>query len=262
MNWNSLELEWRGPTAWVWMNRPERHNAFDEVLIGELTELLSRLDQESDARVIVLAGRGKSFSAGADLAWMKRQGEATQTENLEDARRLARLFRLLAECGKPTIARVHGAGMGGGLGLAAACDICLASESAVFATSEVRLGLIPSVISPYVVRAIGARQSHRYFQTGERISAVRAREIGLVHEVSSPEKLDDLVQAVVDELLCGGPSAQAASTRLIRDVTSRPVTEALIDVCAKGIAEVRSSPEAREGLNAFLEKRVPSWKDS
>lgn len=262
MSWNSLELEWNGPVARIWMNRPDRHNAFDETLIRELTALLTVLDKDASVRAIVLAGRGKSFSAGADLEWMTTQGQASMEENLADARRLAELFRTLAECSTPTLARVHGAAIGGGMGLAAACDICLASNDAVFATSEVRLGLIPSVIGPYVIRAIGERQCARYFQTGERISATRAQAIGLAHEVVQPEMLDDLVGKVVDALLEGGPHAQTASTALIGVLSNRPVTPDLIDGCAQRIAELRASPEAREGLNAFLAKRSPNWKAS
>ncbi len=190
---------------------------------------------------------------------MKRQGNASMEENLADARRLAELFRALAECAKPTIARVHGAAMGGGMGLAAACDICVASLRALFATSEVGLGIIPAVISPYVVRAIGERQACRYFQTAERIDAVRARELGLAHEVAEPEQLDAQVEAIVASLMTGGPQAQAAATALIRAVTNRPVTAELIDETAHRIAQLRATPEAREGLTAFLEKRAPAW---
>ncbi|MEW6342076.1 MAG: enoyl-CoA hydratase/isomerase family protein [Paraburkholderia sp.] len=260
MSWTTLELESRGPVAWVWMNLPERHNAFNETLIAELTGLLQSLDTDTSVRAIVLAGRGKSFSAGADLNWMKRQGQASTEENLADAQRLAELFRTVSECTKPTIARVHGAAMGGGMGIASACDICVASTNAIFATSEVRLGLAPGVISPYVVRAIGERQAYRYFQTAERISAARAREIGLAHEVAELDLLDDLVETTIESLLDGGPLAQAASTALIRLVANRPVTAGLTDDCACFIAALRSSPEAQEGLSAFLEKRAPTWK--
>ncbi|WP_348755929.1 enoyl-CoA hydratase-related protein, partial [uncultured Aquincola sp.] len=158
------------------------------------------------------------------------------------------------------LARVQGAAMGGGMGLAAACDICVASTAASFATSEVRLGILPGVISPYVVRAIGERQAYRYFQTAERMSAARARELGLVHEVAEPEQLDTAVQALVDALLAGGPKAQAASKDLIRAVANRPVDAALIEDTARRIAELRATPEAREGLSAFLDKRAPAWK--
>ncbi|WP_046113726.1 enoyl-CoA hydratase/isomerase family protein [Aquincola tertiaricarbonis] len=255
-----IDISHQGPVAWLWMSRAEVHNAFDESLIAELTGALQALDADEAVRVIVLAGRGKSFSAGADLNWMKRQGAASTEDNLVDARRLAELFRVLAECRTPTIARVQGAAMGGGMGLAAACDICVASTAASFATSEVRLGILPGVISPYVVRAIGERQAYRYFQTAERISAARARELGLVHEVAEPEQLDAAVQAVVDALLAGGPKAQAASKALIRAVAHRPVDAALIEDTARRIAELRATPEAKEGLGAFLDKRAPAWK--
>lgn len=255
-----IDISYEGPVAWLWMNRAEVHNAFDESLIAELTGALQALDADDAVRVIVLAGRGKSFSAGADLNWMKRQGAASTEDNLADARRLAELFRTLADCRTPTLARVQGAAMGGGMGLAAACDICVASTAASFATSEVRLGILPGVISPYVLRAIGERQAYRYFQTAERISAARGRELGLVHEVAEPEQLDAAVQSVVDALLAGGPKAQAASKALIRAVAHRPVDAALIDDTARRIAELRATPEAKEGLGAFLDKRAPAWK--
>ncbi|MDB5885026.1 MAG: enoyl-CoA hydratase/isomerase family protein [Polaromonas sp.] len=259
MNYTTIEIESRNACAWVWMNRPDKHNAFDELLIGELTTALTALDTDLSIRAVVLGGRGKSFSAGADLNWMKRQGEASADDNLMDARRLAELFRVLAYMSKPTIARVHGAAMGGGMGLAAACDICIASAQATFATSEVKLGIVPAVISPYVVRAIGERHSYRYFQTAERITAVRAREIGLAHEVTEPDQLDAQVQSVVGALLAGGPLAQAAATDMIRAVANRPVTPTLIEDTAQRIAHLRSTPEAKEGLSAFLEKRTPQW---
>lgn len=255
-----IDIEHRGAVAWLWMNRADVHNAFDETLIAELTSTLQALDSSDAVRVIVLAGRGKSFSAGADLNWMRRQGAASTEDNLADARKLAELFRVLSAGAKPTIARVQGAALGGGMGLASACDICVASSAAVFATSEVRLGIVPAAISPYVVRAIGERQAYRYFQTAERITAARARDIGLVHEVAEPEALDAAVQAVVDALLAGRPKAQAASTALIRAVANRPVTAELIEDTARRIAELRATPEAKEGLSAFLEKRSPAWK--
>ncbi|WP_293997561.1 enoyl-CoA hydratase/isomerase family protein [Sphaerotilus sp.] len=266
---HTLRVEHRGEpgraVAWVWMAKPAVHNAFDETLIAELTATLLALDADPAVRVIVLAGEGKSFSAGADLAWMQRQGAASVDENLADARRLAALFRTLSTLAKPTIARVHGAALGGGMGLAAACDICVATDRAVFATSEVKFGIIPSAISPYVIRAIGERQAYRYFQTAERISAARAREIGLVHEVTGsadPAALDAQIQAIVEALLTGGPNAQAAATDLIRAVANQPVTDAVVDDTARRIATLRSTPEAREGLSAFLEKRPPAWMTS
>ncbi len=259
MNNTTLQIERRGAAAWVWMNKPEVHNAFDEMLINELTAALATLDADTAVRTVVLAGRGKSFSAGADLNWMKRQGAASFDLNLDDARKLALLFRNLSLMAKPTIARVHGAALGGGMGLAAACDICVASTQAQFATSEVRFGIIPAAISPYVVRAIGERQAYRYFQTAERIEAERAREIGLVHELAEPQQLDAAVQAMVDALQAGGPLSQAAATELIRAVANRPVDDAVVEDTAQRIARLRATPEAREGLGAFLDKRPPGW---
>jgi methylglutaconyl-CoA hydratase len=256
---SSLKIERRGACAWVWMSRPELHNAFDETLIAELTDAFRRLDADPAVRAIVLAGEGKSFSAGADLNWMKRQGEASFDSNLDDARRLAALFRTISLCKTPTIARVHGAALGGGMGLASACDICIASTKAQFATSEVRFGIVPAAISPYVVRAIGERQAYRYFQTAERIPAERARELGLVHEVAEPDELDDRVQQIVEALLAGGPLAQAAATDLIRAVAGKPVDDAVVEDTARRIAGLRATAEAKEGLSAFIDKRSPAW---
>lgn len=256
---HTLEIERRKAAAWIWMNRPAVHNAFDESLIADLTDAFSMLDRDDSVRAIILAGVGKSFSAGADLSWMRRQGEATFEKNIEDARRLAELFRTVSECGTPTVARVHGAALGGGMGLASACDICVASTQASFATSEVRFGIIPAAISPYVIRAIGERQAYRYFQTAERIDSTRAREIGLVHEVATPEDLDIRVQGIVDALLVGGPVAQSAATDLIRAVATHQVDESLVEETARRIATLRATAEAREGLNAFLDKRQPEW---
>lgn len=255
----TLEIELHGPVATIWMNRPDLHNAFDEILIAELTAACIALDDDADVRVVVLAGRGKSFSAGADLNWMRRAANNGLDDNLNDARALAHMLRTLAEINKPTIARVQGAALGGGMGLAAACDVAVASTKAVFATSEVRFGIIPSAISPYVLRAIGARQATRYFQTAERIDAVRAREIGLVHETVAPEALDAKVREIVDSLLQGGPLAQAAAKDLIRAVDGQPVNDTLVEETAHRIAHLRATPEAREGIGAFLEKRSPNW---
>lgn len=259
----AVRLERRGAperqVAWLWMNRPQVHNAFDEALIAELTAAFVALGEDEAVRVIVLAGQGKSFSAGADLHWMRRQAGASLDANRADARRLAALFRTIAQCPKPTLARVHGAALGGGMGLAAACDLCVASTAASFATSEVRLGLIPSAIGPYVLRALGERQALRYFQTAERIEATRARELGLVHEVAEPEALDAAVQQMVDALLAGGPKAQAASKALIAAVAQRPIDDALVEDTAQRIATLRATPEALEGVSAFLDKRAAAW---
>ena len=257
--YETLEILRDGPIATIWMNRPDVHNAFNEALIAELTAACTALDADESVRVVVLAGRGKSFSAGADLNWMRRAADASVEENLQDARKLAGMLRTLAEMNKPTIARVHGAALGGGMGLASACDICIAGMGAVFATSEVKFGIIPSAISPYVLRAIGARQAGRYFQTAERISAARAVALGLAHEAVAPDALDATVQEVLTALLQGGPRSQAAAKDLIRAVANQPITDALVEDTARRIAGLRATPEAREGLAAFLDKRPAAW---
>lgn len=257
--YETLDIERDGGIATVWMNRPDVHNAFNAQLINDLTGACLQLDADDSVRVVVLAGRGKSFSAGADLNWMKAAGEASVEENLADARKLAGMLRTLSEMNTPTIARVQGAALGGGMGLASACDICVASEKAIFATSEVKFGIIPSAISPYVIRAIGERQSYRYFQSAERISAQRAGELGLAHEVVAPEALDDKVAEIVAALLQGGPKSQAAAKALIRAVANQPVSDAVVEDTSRRIASLRSTPEAKEGLSAFLDKRPAAW---
>lgn len=255
----TIEIERQGGLATLWMNRPEVHNAFNAELIAELTAAFLELDGDPSVRVVVLAGRGRSFSAGADLNWMKAAGAASEAENRADALKLAGMLRTLAELGKPTVARVQGAALGGGMGLACACDICLASTEAVFATSEVRFGIIPAAISPYVLRAIGPRQAGRYFQSAERIQAPRAVDLGIAHEAVAPADLDTTVAQVVAALLQGGPQAQAAAKALIRAVAHQPVTDTLVADTATRIATLRATPEAREGLAAFLEKRPAGW---
>jgi methylglutaconyl-CoA hydratase len=257
--YETLEIERDGGVAKVWMNRPDVHNAFNAQLIADLTAACRALDADDSVRVVVLGGRGKSFSAGADLNWMKAAGEAGEAENFADAMRLAGMLRTLSEMSKPTIARVHGAALGGGMGLASACDICVATERGLFATSEVKFGIIPSAISPYVLRAIGERQAYRYFQTAERINAARAAELGLVHELVDSEQLDAKVSQIVASLLEGGPKSQGAAKELIRAVANRPVDDALVEDTARRIARLRVTPEAREGLDAFLSKRPAAW---
>jgi methylglutaconyl-CoA hydratase len=255
----TLELERTGPVARVWMNRPAVHNALNEAMIDELAETFLDLGEDPDVRVIVLSGRGKSFSAGGDMDYMKRQGAAPRETNLATARALAEMFHIIASCPRPTIARVNGAAMGGGMGLVAVCDIAIASSSAILAASEVRLGLIPSTIAPYVVRAIGPRQASRLFVTGERIDAMHAQRIGLVHEIAEPDQLDAGIQQIVDNLLAGAPGAQSAAKSMIDAVVDRPITRELMEVTAVAIAERRADPEAVEGLSAFLEKRPADW---
>ena len=259
MSYETLAIVRAGGVATIWMNRPDVHNAFNAQLIADLTAACIELDADNAVRAVVLAGRGKSFSAGADLNWMRAAGEASEAENFADAMKLAGMLRTLAEMNKPTIARVHGAALGGGMGLASACDICIAGDKAVFATSEVKFGIIPSAISPYVIRAIGERQAYRYFQTAERINATRAAELGLAHEAVAAEALDAKVEEVVDALLQGGPKSQAAAKDLIRAVANRPVSDALVMDTAGRIASLRATPEAKEGLAAFLDKRPAAW---
>ncbi|MFL6650145.1 MAG: enoyl-CoA hydratase/isomerase family protein [Sulfurifustaceae bacterium] len=259
MTFQTLEIDIRDRIATVWMNRPDVHNAFDETLIRELTEAFAQLGRDPNARVIVLAGRGKSFSAGADLNWMKRAASYSVEESLRDARGLAAMLDALHRLPKPTVARVHGAALGGGVGLVAACDIAIASTDASFGMTEVKLGLIPSVISPYVIAAIGRRAAHRYFLTAERFGAAEAHRLGLAHAVCAPDALDADVAQIVAALLGGGPGAQATSKDLIAAVVGKPIDAAIMEETAKRIAAARATVEAKEGIAAFLEKRKPRW---
>ncbi len=259
-NYQHLQIEQDGGVATLWMNRPDRHNAFDEDLIEELTRSALALGADDNVRVVVLAGRGRSFSAGADLDWMRRAADYGYDKNLADAHTLAAMLRAIAEIPKPTVARVHGAALGGGMGLVAACDIAIASNNAMFATSEVRFGLIPATIGPYVLRAIGARQAGRYFQSAERIDAATALRIGLVHEVVAADQLDAKLGELLAALRSGGPEAQAASKRLIASVGNASLDDALIADTGDRIARVRAGDEAKEGIDAFLAKRPPAWQ--
>ena len=256
----SLAIERQGPLGLVTMNRPERHNAFDDELIGELTEALRSMEAEDGIRVVVLSGAGKSFCAGADLNWMKRIAGFSMDENRRDAMGLAALMRTLAHLRKPTIARVHGAAYGGGVGLVACCDVAVASHAAIFSLSEAKLGLVPAVISPYVIAAIGERAARRYFLSAERFDVAEARRLGLVHEVTAGEgEMDRKIGLIADAMLACGPAAQREAKELIRAVANRPVTSELIQDTAERIAKIRSSPEGREGVAAFLDKRRAAW---
>jgi len=245
--------------ATLTLDRPDVHNAFDDVLIAELTTRLNALDADPDVRVVVLAANGKSFSAGADLNWMKRMAQYSEAENLRDAMQLAQLMRTLDRMHKPTIARVQGAAFGGGVGLVACCDIAVAARDAQFCLSEVRLGLIPAVISPYVVQAMGARAARRFFLTAERFGAEEARRLGLVSEVVDADKLDESVGALASHLLKGGPLALAAAKDLIAAVNDRPIETPVIEDTAHRIASQRASAEGKEGVAAFLEKHAAGW---
>ena len=257
--YQTLEIERAGQVATIWMNRPAVFNAFDEQLIDELTAACVELDADPAVRIVVLGGRGKHFSAGADLNWMKRAAGFTHEQNLEDARRFAGMLRTLAGLKKPTIARVQGAALGGGTGLTAACDMAVASTDAVFSTSEVKFGIIPSAISPYVLRAIGPRHALRYLQSGERISAQRALAIGLVGEVVAADALDACVGQLADALLQGGPLAQKAAKDLIAAVAGQPIDATISEETAQRIARQRATDEAKDGIAAFLDKRPPGW---
>ena len=246
--------------ATVTLARPEVHNAFDEALIAELTRALKALDADPAVRVVVLCGEGRSFCAGADLTWMQRMAGYDHAANLADAGALAAMLAALDRSTKPTIARVHGAAYGGGVGLVACCDIAVAAEDAVFALSEARLGLIPATIGPYVVAAIGRRAARRYFLTAERFGAADALAIGLVHAVVPAAGLDARVRELADQLLAAGPRAQAESKALIRAVAGRPIDDTVIADTVEWIAAVRASPEGREGIAAFLARRPPAWQ--
>ena len=245
--------------ATVTLNRPEVHNAFDDQLIAQLTHCMRELEANPQVRVIVLAAEGKSFSAGADLNWMKRMARYSEAENLRDAVALGDLMHTISVLRKPVIARVQGPAYGGGVGLVACCDIAIGTHAAAFSLSEVRLGLIPAVISPHVIAAIGERQARRYFLTAERFDAAEALRIGLLHMLVDEAQLDAAVQGIVQQLLKGGPKAQAAAKDLIGAVVNRPIDRAVVEDTAERIARIRVTPEGREGIAAFLEKRGPGW---
>jgi len=245
--------------ARVTLNRPEVKNAFNETLIAEFAKAMTGLSREANARVVVLQGAGDAFSAGADLSWMKRASAFSADENKADARRLAAMLHSIYVCEKPVIAMVQGACMGGGVGLAAACDIVIASDDSFFALSEVRLGIIPAVISPFVLHAIGARQARRFFLTGERFDAAKAKEIGLAHMTCLRAQMEATLDGVVKNLLACGPAAQKEAKTLIRLVAGRPVDDAVMGETAGIIARLRATAEGKEGVAAFLEKRKPNW---
>jgi methylglutaconyl-CoA hydratase len=254
----SVERDDRG-VARLTINRPEIRNAFDGVLIADLTAALEDLAADGGVRVLVVTGAGAAFSAGADLASMRASGEQGDHDNFQDALRLAGLMRRLDEMPMPTIARVNGHAMGGGVGLTACCDMAVAVEDALFALSEVKLGIIPGAISPYVLRAIGPRHARRFLLTGERFDAATAYRIGLVSALVPKEGLDAAVDALVDEVLSSGPKAVRAAKDLIKHVATREIDDLLVRDTAQRIARQRAGDEAKEGLTAFLEKRKPGW---
>ena len=255
-----LAVETEGRVARISLSRPESHNALNGALIRELTQAFDAMAESESVRVVVLAGEGSSFCAGADVVYMRDTVDLSYEENLEDARRLAAMFRAVDECPKPVVAEVRGAAMGGGAGLVAAADVAVAAEDAWFAFSEVRLGIAPATIAPYVLRKIGPSHARSLFLTGERFGAARARDVGLVHESAPPEELDAAVKKTVGRLLQGGPHAQAAVKGLLRQLESVEPMDAP-GLMSRLISELRSGEEGQEGLETFLEKREPRWTD-
>ena len=252
----TVQIEARGDVTMVRLQRPDVRNALDEVLISDLTRAFASLPPST--RAVVVAGDGPSFCAGADAQWMRRSKSFTREENERDAAALAALLKAIDECPYPTLARVHGAALGGGVGLVAACDIAIAEEQAQFGFPEVRLGLVPAVISTFVLPRIGVRAVRRYFLTGERFAAPQAMAIGLVHETAPAAALDARVDAILREILQGAPRALVAAKVLIRTIAALP-RERAIEESIRTISELRVAPEAQEGLSAFLEKRKPNW---
>lgn len=241
------------------MNRPQVYNAFDETMIVELDQAFAELGADSQVRAVVLSGAGKAFSAGADLQWMRRASQSSREWNLEDARRFAGMLQRLHACPKPTIARVHGVALGGGIGLTCACDLAVAAEGAQFAASEARFGILPSVISPYLVNAVGKRQALRLALTASRIGAGEALSLGLVQRVVPADQLDEAVGAILDELLANGPAALAEIKRLFAELEVGPISAEVRELTAQTISRVRGTDEAREGFDAFLAKRPAAW---
>ncbi|MGE5649514.1 MAG: enoyl-CoA hydratase/isomerase family protein [Bacillota bacterium] len=259
MNWQTIEIGRQGYVATVTLNRPDVRNAFNETAIAELMQAFRELGADGDVRAIVLAARGPAFCAGADLNWMKKMAGYTHEENRADAAQLAEMLRAIYTCSKPTLAKVQGDCYAGGMGLVAACDIAVAVENANFCLSEVKLGLIPATISPYVIRAMGENASRRYFLTAERFSASDAHRIGFVHEVVNSDRLDAACDEIVKALVLNSPHALKEAKRLVHDVAGMPLSDALIADTAQRIADIRSSDEGKEGVRSFLEKRKPAW---
>lgn len=259
MDYQTLQVETGAGVAAVWLNRPGLRNAFNETAIAEITHVFGALGADPRVGAIVLGARGPAFCAGADLNWMKKMAAYTDQENRADAARLAAMLAAIYTCPRPVVARVHGDCYGGGVGLVAACDIAVAAEEAQFCLSEVRLGLIPATISPYVIKAMGQNAARRYFLTAERFDAAEARRIGFVHTACAGAELDGAVGAIVAALLANSPHAVREAKRLVREVAGQPLGQALIEDTVERIAAIRASDEGREGVRAFLEKRKPSW---
>ncbi len=246
--------------ATITLNRPEVHNAFNENVMDELTALVRKAGGDKGVRAVVLRGNGKSFCAGGDLNWMRKSAGYSYDENVKDAMRLGILLKELNFLAKPTIALVHGNIFGGGVGLASCCDILIAETGAQFCLSEVRIGLIPSIIAPYVINAMGERMARRYFMTAERFDAETAYRIGFAHEVAPQGQLDEVANKIIAALMDGAPSAQGRGKKLMLDIVGHPIDDKIIELTVRQIAEARASDEGKEGLSAFLSKTEPSWR--
>ena len=255
----ALRISTQNRVATVVLSRPEVRNAFNDEVIAELSQAFTQLGEDPAVRAIVLMAEGPAFCAGADLNWMRRMADYTRDENVEDAGKLAFMLRTLYECPKPTIARVQGDVYAGGMGLVAACDMAVSVDTAHYCLSEVKLGLIPATISPYVIRAMGPRAAHRYFLTAERFTAAEALRIGFVHEVVPVEALDATVSDMVGALISASPNAVRECKQLLQDVAERDISRLLIDRTVEGIADIRASDEGKEGVQSFLQKRKPAW---
>ncbi|MFZ6727632.1 enoyl-CoA hydratase/isomerase family protein [Undibacterium sp. MH2W] len=255
----TLSLQIDAHVATVTLNRPDVRNAFNETTIAEITQVFQQLDADSAVRAVVLAANGVAFCAGADLNWMKKMADYTHAENLADAGQLAAMLAAIYCCSKPVVAKVQGDCYAGGMGLVAACDIAVSVDSAHYCLSEVKLGLIPATISPYVIKAMSESAARRYFITAERFSAHEAQRIGFVHEVVSAEALDGKIAEIVKALVSNSPNAVKQAKKLAQDVASREITPALVAATVEGIAQIRASDEGREGVRSFLEKRKPAW---
>ena len=258
----SLTIHVNGHIATITLNRPEVRNAFNDAVIAELTQAFTDLGNSAEVRAIILAAEGVAFCAGADLNWMRRMADYTRAENLADAAQLAEMLRTIYECRKPTIARIQGDVYAGGMGLVAACDMAVSVDSANYCLSEVKLGLLPATISPYVIRAMGARAAHRYFLTAERFNATEAHRIGFVHEVVSAEALDAKVAELAHALVSASPNALRSCKELLHTVAEQEINAQLIAQTVEGIADIRASREGKEGVQSFLQKRKPSWLET
>lgn len=257
---SSVEFHIKQRVAYVTLNRPEKHNAFDDSVIAELQQAFDQAARDTSVRALVLAAEGKSFSAGADLGWMQRMAGYSLAENRRDADALAKMLHTLNTLPFPTLARVQGAAFGGAVGLVSCCDLAVASPRASFCLSEVKIGLIPATISPYVIAALGERAARRYFLTAERFSADAAKALGLVSEIADEAELDAVIDTLLSTLLANGPAALCAAKKLVADVSNHPIDQTLIDDTSARIAAIRVSPEGQEGLQAFLQKRKPQWQ--